>query len=570
MKETRSASQILYGFLPEQTVDLRGDVWKVKEWRNALSVPNIDMDTLRRELLRLVQPWEIAQRDGYLGRALRRGDPLVVYEVNPENGVDVEPFPKQWVCRACKRLHFSADAKCPCGRQALSSFHFVGYHDECGSLREVPLPRCQRHNQVAVRFPGASASAELRFICPECQAELRRGFPRIACSCGKGGFFTFNVHRAAAVFTPRTVVVVNAPKAEQRQAIAQAGGRSRALSWVVEGMQGDVAHAPATEESLRQGLKAQLLPDDVIETLIDTAKKKGTLAGASVVQVPESVRQDAEDQAVSIALASINSRRTIQELSRGTTSGSKLADLYSTGYPAALAAAGLQSVDLMDRFPILTGVFGYTRGDYAPGASALVPFRNRQYVNSLHASLVETEALFWRLDPVAVARWLGSRGHKLNDFHDQASARLAILQICRMPSATDRDGSVHQELFTLIHSYAHRFMRIGANFAGIDRNALAELLVPLHLGFFIYAGARGDFVLGGLQAVFESQLGELLHAVFQDEWRCPMDPGCTKGGGACVGCLHVGEPSCRWYNQLLDRATLFGPTGYLHSLSHSN
>ncbi len=42
-----------------------------------------------------------------------------------------------------------------------------------------------------------------------------------------------------------------------------------------------------------------------------------------------------------------------------------------------------------------------------------------------------------------------------------------------------------------------------------------------------------------------------------------MDPGCTKTGGACVACLHLGEPSCRYFNRFLDRQTLTGAAGYL-------
>jgi len=114
-----------------------------------------------------------------------------------------------------------------------------------------------------------------------------------------------------------------------------------------------------------------------------------------------------------------------------------------------------------------------------------------------------------------------------------------------------------------VHSYAHRFIRLAAVYAGIDRNALSELLVPLHLGFYVYSASSGDFVLGGLQAVFESDLHGLLAAVVQDEHRCPLDPGCLHSGGACMACLHLGEPSCRYYNRFLDRSTLNGLGGYL-------
>ena len=56
MKESRSASQILFGFLPEQTVDLRGGVWKVKDWRHPKVRSEIDSASLRREIIRQATP----------------------------------------------------------------------------------------------------------------------------------------------------------------------------------------------------------------------------------------------------------------------------------------------------------------------------------------------------------------------------------------------------------------------------------------------------------------------------------------------------------------------------------
>src|SRR5262249_54866387 len=117
-------------------------------------------------------------------------------------------------------------------------------------------------------------------------------------------------------------------------------------------------------------------------------------------------------------------------------------------------------------------------------------------------------------------------------------------------------------LLTLIHSYAHWLIKRLAVYAGIDRNALSELLIPQHCCFFIYAAARGDFVLGGLQAVFETELDALLRDVVSADGRCPLDPGCVRTGGACVACLHLGEPSCRYYNQYLSRDSLFGRNRY--------
>lgn len=118
-----------------------------------------------------------------------------------------------------------------------------------------------------------------------------------------------------------------------------------------------------------------------------------------------------------------------------------------------------------------------------------------------------------------------------------------------------------EDLRALVHSYAHRVIRQTAAAAGIDRDSLSEYLVPLHGAFFVYSS--NSFVLGGLQAVFETELDRLLAGVVDGERRCPLDPGCSRGNGACIGCLHVGEPSCRHFNAELDRKALFGTEGYL-------
>jgi hypothetical protein len=76
-----------------------------------------------------------------------------------------------------------------------------------------------------------------------------------------------------------------------------------------------------------------------------------------------------------------------------------------------------------------------------------------------------------------------------------------------------------------VHSYAHRTIRWLAAFAGIERDGLAGYLLPHHLSFVIYAASRGDFVLGGLQAVFETSLHRFLADLVEGESRRALDPG---------------------------------------------
>jgi hypothetical protein len=155
-------------------------------------------------------------------------------------------------------------------------------------------------------------------------------------------------------------------------------------------------------------------------------------------------------------------------------------------------------------------------------------------------------------------------GHDLPPAADERSARVALLHGMEIPWPTQEQYQpLGGDILTLLHSFAHRTIRRLAAFAGIERDGLAEYLLPHHLGFIVYAASRGDFVLGGLQAVFEMSLHRFLDDLIAGESRCALDPGCRSGGGACMACLHLGEPSCRWFNRFLDRSHLFGVNGYL-------
>lgn len=240
-------------------------------------------------------------------------------------------------------------------------------------------------------------------------------------------------------------------------------------------------------------------------------------------------------------------------------------DLYEYSYVRAMTEAGLTGVDFLPSFPVATIAFGYTRGETQPGSARLVPFRNGRNFR-VYGVLSKTEALLFRLDPVMVVRHLIRRGFNLPEPADEREARLTLLRAAAIPRPTDDAiQDLGAAVLKLIHSYAHRVVRRLAVHAGIERDSLAEYLLPHLLSFVVYAAARGDFVLGGLQTVFERSLDRLLRDVVYGESRCPLDPGCRSGGGACMACLHLGEPSCRWFNRFLDRAALFGEHGFLRS-----
>lgn len=562
MREERGISQVLFGMLPTQTVDLRGRVWQVSHWPDPIRLP-IDSASVRAAMLDAISPWTLAGNDDGLAADLQAGASVEVVGVNPDRGVVVQSYPKQWRCRVCGRITSERMQTCRCGASSPSQMQFVAYH-QCGALREPWLQRCPAHRAVAVRLPGTASARELYFFCPECNRRLSQGFPFQPCACGDGGMLV-TVHRAGAVFSPQFAVLVNPPDPGAAARVRASGGGARALEWVLGGMQvGDPGQGAQTVEGLVETLVQQGLSTEFARQLAEQALEQGEVKRGSArgeIDLPESTRQRAQEEALNLYSAAMEGRVQVAEMVEGTTP--PLRTLYETGYRRAMEEARLSNVELLTNFPVATVAFGYTRGGTDPTETRLVPFRERGALRA-YGSLSRTEALLFQLDPLAVHEHLRDRGFRLRDAGSAREARVAILEAVDVPlRGAEQPQPLGAAIVTLLHSYAHRIIRTIAATAGTERDSLAEYLLPHHLSIVVYAGSRGDFVLGGLQALFETTLDRLLTEFVEGEARCPLDPGCRSGGGACMACLHLGEPSCRWYNRFLDRHALFGKQGFL-------
>jgi len=561
MKEFRSGSQILFGHLPEQTVDADGGIWKVKRWIDAKIESAIDGGALREEMIRAAYPWKEAQQDGgfiddlYAQRAIR------VKSINRDEGIWCESFPRLYLCQICKRLHDEPEGVCQCGsRRRRGQLPFVGFHDACGAIKTPYVAKCRTHQQRAVRFPGTASAAELIFYCPVCKDIIQRGFGA-SCDCDHGGTLSFTVHRSGTVFKPRGISMINPPRREILNTIEQAGGGERALEWLLDGMVGRrvTDSAPArSPESLRKLLEERGFDPATISAMIAAMPPADDVIGGAVLTMDHQLRAEAERQAKQIALATFESRATLQDLLDHVESP-VLKQLYEDAYPTALARAGLERVELIDRFPVLTAQFGYTRGLSTPGQSRLRTYRDQNGDYSVYGELAQTEALLIRLDPLMVHKWLCGLGEALTPATNSREASEAILSAM---APNDNPNHATVRVTELVHSFSHAFIKRAAVYAGIDRSALSELILPTALSLFVYATARGNFVLGGLQALLESELHVLLDGLVDDEYRCALDPGCEEAGAACAVCLHLGEPSCQLFNTALTRKALAGGTGY--------
>jgi hypothetical protein len=563
MREWRSGSQILFGHLPEQTVDIAGGIWKVQRWTDARIETAIDPSALRDELIRAAYAWSESGQDGGLVSDLYSNKQVRVKSLNRDRGIWCEPFPRLYVCKRCSRLHDTPRGQCQCGSTAhRGQLPFVGYHDACGSIKTPYVRKCPKHGQRAVRLPGTAAATEIVFYCPVCNDTIHRGFGA-ACDCDQGGALSFTVHRSGSVFKPRTVVLINPPRRDILVQVESAGGGERALDWLLAGMSGrrlTDTPASANPESVRKMLQERGFDQSTIDAMI-AAMQPQQQSAQPAVNLSAETMDAARFQAKQIALATFESRRTIDDLTQASRNDHQH-DLYARQYAIAMRSAGIERIELVDRFPVLTGQFGYTRGDAAPGASRLRAYREKNGDYVVYGELTLTEALLVRLDPMTVHAWMAKRGHNLEKCSNAREAAISVLRSLDPPSTGAPTNSAAKDLTTLVHSYSHAFIKRAAVYAGIERSALSELLLPHAFAFFVYAAAKGDFVLGGLQALFETELHELILGLVEDEHRCALDPGCEENGSACAVCLHLGEPSCRMFNTQLSRTALAGGQGY--------
>jgi hypothetical protein len=397
MKEERGSSQVLFGFLPDQTVDLKGSVWRVSEWVDPIPL-SLDQETVRQSLLQALRPWTQTGQDDGLDGELRKRIKIDVVGVNTKRGVLVEQFPKQWRCKGCGRISESPDGGCKCGHDRKAQMHFVAYHS-CGAMKEAYMPRCNQHHAVAVALPGTATAREIRFFCPDCNKTLSKGYPNQRCSC-RNGSMSITVHRAGVVFTPRITVIVNPPDPAEAAKLRAAGGPAKALDWVLNGMEtNDPITGPQTYSGFMDMLRNTNISEETARLLADQALAKGDIRADSTASrgaIPEPVRREAQDEAFGLALAATEGRITINDLLADPDNKAKI--LFETAYRQKISEVGLEGVDLLSSFPVATLAFGYTRADFEPGASRLVPFRSVGDLR-VYGQLYRTEALLFRLDP---------------------------------------------------------------------------------------------------------------------------------------------------------------------------
>lgn len=617
---TRGLGQVLFNYLPEATLDYdRGScICKVAEVRiNQERSESIDQRRILEDIRNYISKWEgnseLKLEHTAMPRLFAFGEPeSILFNI----------YPLVFECRKC-RAAFSfqnekaflgnpKNYKCRwCGGRLGQIYHVLVH--QCGEMMQLWVPQCDNpiHNgkmtPVKLDFRGSQKAMDFRWKCMDCGSAINRPIYRRCKKCAEGGegndgsdksLMRPIPHRANAAYYTHHITKVNVSRGDVLPLQEHPEKERILVQAYLEGfyktedlLRGVVMteSPPSLSEQMRR--RAREMPDGPEKTkLLEMADAMLTMESDDPqVESDESVQYGLTSESLDelfdyVKLRGTCSIKSLDQVKREVAlrrpgMGRIFDDLLREHQ-----SAGFDEISLIEDFPVVTAVFGYTRVCAEPELSMgtrTIRSRFRHFPTfrmsteklqdriPIFTRVSETEGIMVRLDPLCILRWLEKRAPNSvsNMPTDDKEAKIWLLR-----NVGDVDRFVTMEgmtqttrfVFGLIHTLSHMFVRAAASLAGVGRTGFSEYIFP-RLGAFIVYNANTEFNLGGITTLFEEELQLLLRKVRYDPLakECMYDPVCWEQlNSSCHACTHLGEMACGFFNRGMRRDYLYGSKGF--------
>jgi hypothetical protein len=614
---TRSRTQVLRGYLPGQTFQHQNETIVKSIWVEAEN-SGVDPDVLFENLAKRLQRWQ-----EFIPNKLNENDP----DPDPQNRAPsfpelprfkdryelkepyeevryvVWPLLLRCVKPTCEKVAFFRDdqewagknaARCDkCGSRR-EQMPYIQVH-VCGNDNTLLVPACEKHgmDHVYLKDERSFETSTWRCRAAGCGGRYLSNMRFQPCGCGMGGGYVSRTIRQEDRFITHTLSFVSFERAP-RLKLARTPGGDKVIVGYWLGLFDDYEQALLDAQSEPNSDAAAKWPemekmmrlnpaftDEDIEVMRKRVVGETASALAEVTAVvPESVCFDVGQEQRA-------RERTLIWSGSGNLRTWRLPDFRKaaedTGRHGAatvlddaerkLDQAGFSDLLVVENFPVALAAYGYTRLGRGPKTAQLRTFPPRRRGSSKDKTPIyvvesKTEAVFFELDAVRVLDWLVR-----NELHapvalptDPARARLEAKAAVLTAAMTE--PVVNEHVALLQHTLAHALIRNLGERSGFAENTMSEYLIPELLTFGLYADTHQEFTLGALVSLAEHRLADWLDAAREGAQHCDWDPQCGRDEGACMGCLHLSF-GCEHYNELLDRAVLFGaPHGHQRQLRY--
>jgi hypothetical protein len=579
----RSKSQVLFNFSQENTFDHsdNGSIAKITEINGDFS-DSLPQTFIINRIKPLLNLWENEPE-------LRAGSTDFV---DPQR-VHFEIFPKSFKCHndECGNVtklnqaeNFDGSLNCDyCGEKLNASNQIpLVTVCKCGQLSTIDIPSCSRCGSNRLCFiQKGSSLIEAKWKCLECGYDEGDVVAFNCRVCGEGK--KLKVHSSSTCYYAQSENFVNVEEGLDRIITDSDYKIEQILDYLV-------SKDNSSENNIQDQLDAKIEEalnhgEEEKADEMKQAKEKFISQYGEVEKTVEERRNekkkwikenftDSEIRELSQELYEYNS---IEEESEETSN--TLDELYDNAEEnrdiriGEIAKArekrdelNIDTVKVMEDFPITTVVYGYTRLSSRPKEGVnLNTFHGSNGNTKLFIQRTNTEAVLVKLDKQKVIDWL-VENEVINQKPQGNLNEWFLRKLQDYPHYDEIDPSdppIDRYCLNLLHSISHTMVNSVGALSGYSKESLIEYVMPHTMSFVIYKRSETEFNLGALMSIIEDRFRQLATHMLEESKTCVYDPVCERDENAsCEGCLYLSSMSCINGNKSLSRSTLFGGSFY--------
>ena len=622
----RSKSQAVYRFLPEMWISEKDDDTgravsaRIKNW-NYVRMPGIYENFIQGEIKRQIKLFGDRGGDIQSFDISSESNSFLIVEPACNEGIpDIigEMSPLVFYCSSCgkafdKRSASAVDKytwKCPeCEKYTVKQLQMI-YACECGYAQPIKIPYVSgvrdfkyRPNETQYkmfyRTGNTEKAAEFVQMCPTCNSRLT---PDNANSGRNYKPFTLKVinlvdHRSGQFYE----------KGIEAQKTIVARWFGKVSSDDYEGILNNIelafsdafrndAQRKQAEQQARSLIDSGLMPEDQFEAIVSNLLRSSQ-SGRSIeryVSECDSLfsRKKAENEIAynewlnnfSFKLMQYDTIKYAKRVISLQDAIDRQMEMEFIDSPDEILQLnkrmGIANMQVSCDIQIVNCTYGYSRRVADPKNNnnkncrlKLNAFDRSKdgTANLVYGAKLDTEGILFEISQKKIIEWLYAnkiiREEQVPDLDDELAVKSWFAEyvhsdVISMFGDIDESEVITKNVFALLHSMSHAFIKAAGELSGLSGNSLTEIIIVETASIFIYAQTSQGIPLGALSGMAESNYAFFLKKALDESRNCVFDPICTdRDDTACSACLIIPEISCNHFNAELGRKYLYSLEG---------